>query len=68
MSNTVANASSGGVLATRGTDFAICNSKRMTKKEMRIMEKKSPNRTLAEIISDTRSGDPLLKKDSVEKG
>ena len=32
------------------------------------MEKKSPNRTLAEIISDTRSGDPLLKKDSGHKG
>ena len=40
----------------------------MTKKELKIAEKKSLNRTLAEIISDTRSGDPLKKENGEEGG
>ena len=44
---------------TNANVVAVPPMKRLTKKEKKLMESQSQHRTIVEIISDTKSGEPL---------
>ena len=55
-------------IAKKGKESGAVVKKRLTKKEKKIMESQSQNRTLVDIISDTKSGQPLKSaKEKTEK-